>query len=109
MPSDAQESRHNLGAIILYFCISAALIYLWAFADVTRSSFNGYHKAYVIDMVYGEAYRPYVTRALIPMATRAVTGVLPAKCTQSFNTFVQENHTLSDIFEEHRWEGSSFI
>jgi hypothetical protein len=42
-----------------------------------KSALNDYWKARVPEMVYGRAHRPFVQRALVPFAIRAIRSALP--------------------------------
>lgn len=44
---------------------------------IRNPGMNAYWRARFGDCIYGRAWRPYVTRVLVPVAVRAVTGVLP--------------------------------
>ncbi len=45
---------------------------------ITHPQINGQYRVMFIDMIYGHAFRPFVTRVLLPLLVRMVTALLPA-------------------------------
>jgi hypothetical protein len=60
----------------------AVVMYLVIFVG---EGIDAYHRSRLVDMVHGTAWRPYVTRALVPFAARAGTALTPDSMSQSLN------------------------
>lgn len=54
--------------------ILAAIVFL---RFITYPQINGYYRAMFPHMIYGQAYRPFVTRALLPALVNWTTAILP--------------------------------
>lgn len=46
---------------------------------ISHPQINGYYRAMFPDMIHGQAYRPFVTRALLPALVRVITAILPTE------------------------------
>jgi hypothetical protein len=60
----------------------AVVMYLVIFVG---EGIDAYYRSRLVDMVHGTAWRPYVTRALVPLTARAGTALTPDAVAQSFN------------------------
>lgn len=63
---------------------------------ITYPQINGYYRAMFPDMIHGRAYRPFVTRALLPALVRWTTAILPSEW--------KSDIIASDFRLAHSWE-----
>lgn len=76
---EAEASRKGLlGRGVFWVVCTGLCIFLLA-TFVRVSEVNNLYRARFGDMVYGTAYRPYVSRALLPGMVRGITGLVPAE------------------------------
>jgi hypothetical protein len=68
-------------------------VWVWG-ADAVNTSFNGDPRSPLAGLIYGTANKPFVSRALVPAATRLVVGALP----DSARTWITETLTASPKF-----------
>jgi hypothetical protein len=72
--------------------IIAVVMYVVIFVG---EGIDAYHRSRLVDMVHGTAWRPYVTRALVPIVARAGTALTPAPVAQSLtNAFTSVEHVF---------------
>ena len=77
MPNEARPHTPH-GAerpTLLVLYAIASLVVLFVF--LVRPGMTGHHRADFPDLVYGTAHKPYVSRALVPLAVRGITVVTP--------------------------------
>jgi hypothetical protein len=67
----------RLAYTIGYTSVTAVTVALVFVRFIVAPGIDGYPPAMFTDMVYGTAYRPYVTRALMPVLIRAATALIP--------------------------------
>ena len=70
---------------VAYTALTVLLISIVFLVFITKPGINGYDHAMFKDMIYGEAYKPFVYRALLPIIVRLVTSVLPPNILTSIN------------------------
>jgi hypothetical protein len=80
--------------LILLYLFSAGLILL---VFVAYPGMNGYSKAMFSDMVYGDAYRPFVYRTLVPSLIRGITEVTPESIERYIEAATPSRYTLSKL------------
>lgn len=54
-------------------------IWVWG-ADTVSTSLNGDPRSPLAGLINGTAHKPFVQRALVPIVTRGLCGVIPASC-----------------------------
>ena len=54
----------------------AAVVFL---LFISHPQINGYYRAMFVDIIYGHAFRPFVTRALLPVLVRIIAFSLPTE------------------------------
>ena len=70
----------------IYFPIAAAIIAVVMYLVVfVGEGIDAYYRSRLVDMVHGTAWRPYVTRALVPLTARAGTALTPDAISRSLN------------------------
>ena len=72
----AQRLLIRLGHAVYYVALVLLIIFDF-FKFILSPGIDQYEKAFVKDMVYGSAYKPFVYRALLPGAARIITGLVP--------------------------------
>lgn len=81
---------------LLYFLAAGIVLFVF----IVRPGINGYQPAMFPDMVYGQAYKPFVFRTLLPTTIRTVAEVTPESVKEGFNAAFQ-NKRMVKILE---WE-----
>ena len=85
------------------FLVAAAIV-LAIF--VRKPGINGYKPAMFGDMVHGDASRPFVNRALLPMATRVIAATTPDCCRTGLIEDVETHAGLRALVKDLKWEPS---
>ncbi len=67
-----------------------ALVSLLVLGAYVQRGTNGYDRAMFSEMVHGTAYRPYVTRALVPVIIRTVSACVPQATRQRVSQAVSD-------------------
>jgi len=65
---------------------------------------NGNDKAAFTALIRGKAYKPYVTRALVPLATQSLLAVTPDGVKQAVIKAARQGPYISDIFYGMEWK-----
>ncbi len=76
----------KLVVVLLYLLGSAIVLFIF----VVRPGINGYSRAMFSDMVYGEAYKPFVSRTLLPSAVRAAAEITPQSLKESLTRVAEK-------------------
>ncbi|MFH0909327.1 MAG: hypothetical protein V1929_11240 [bacterium] len=71
---------------------------------VRKPGINGYKPAMFGDMIHGDANRPFVNRALLPMATRAIVAVLPESLRSSLGDEALARPGIHKLLKDLKWE-----
>lgn len=82
------------------------LISLWVALTFFHSpGVNGYNRAEFQDMVDGKAYRPFVTRALMPWSIRTIVAATPERVKYAIehNALTESLKQTSYVSKELRW------
>ncbi|MBU0679244.1 MAG: hypothetical protein KJ626_14170 [Verrucomicrobia bacterium] len=92
------------------FFVSAALLSFVVFAILININTSNYNeRAKFSEMVYGEAYRPYVKRMLMPGSIQLVRKVLPDRLEDSVTAWGVEQPFFKWLFAERGWELEFFM
>ncbi len=92
--------------LMLYLFVSGLVLMIF----VVHPGMNGYSAAMFDDMIYGEAHRPFVYRALVPSIVRFITDMTPESFETAFVNHKNNSVTLtrfaelSAIADEHVYE-----
>ena len=70
---------------VIYTTLTILLVSIVFLVFITKPGINGYSRAMFKDMVYGQAYKPFVYRALLPTMVRLVTAALPSNIHTAIN------------------------
>ena len=68
---------------------------------------NNYYRSKFMEMVSGNAYRPYVYRTLLPSSVRFVSLNTPDVLRQYFTTTIKKHVVMNDFFQQFNWETSA--
>lgn len=88
----------KLVVFLLYLLTSVSVLFIF----IVRPGINGYPRAMFKDMVYGEAYKPFVYRTLLPSTVRAVVEVTPVKLKDKIRLAYEHRKIL--LVEMLKWE-----
>jgi hypothetical protein len=89
MKGTARRGRYPRWSGALYACLALAIL-LWA---APRTSLN--RRSLLPEMVEGTAWRPYVTRTLVPIVVRGADALLPAGVRAGLQGFVTRHPDLA--------------
>jgi hypothetical protein len=79
----------------LFVLVALYIFAVWVWgADKGNTSLNGDPRSPLAGLIYGTAHKPFVSRALVPAATRLVVGALP----DSARAWITESLTASPKF-----------
>lgn len=87
--------KRILTLILLYGVMSITALFVF----LIRPGMTGHPQADFPELVYGQAERPYVARAAIPLAVRLLTAATP----QAFQDFCSRQLTGRQVVESFRW------
>jgi hypothetical protein len=89
---------------LLFFAGTASLSALVVVAFLNRLvPLDGNEKCPFISMVYGTAYKPFVNRALVPLAIRGLTQSMPIGTRQAVKAWVRDSPTVENAFRICGW------
>lgn len=60
-------------------------------------------------MVYGNAWKPFVYRTLLPTTVRVISAPVPMSIRTSLSEMVDETESLKKLFEKLKWEKEFFV
>lgn len=87
-----------VGILLLILSIRVFVLFL-------SPGLDDYYKARYSEMIYGDAYRPYVTRALLPVLVRTLTGILPK---EKIDAEIGAHPVAKFVFEKLNWDQEYF-
>ncbi len=73
----------------------------------THAGINYYYRARFLDMLNGRAWRPFVTRALLPTTVRGIVAIAPPELQQGAADAVARTPGLRTAFKVLGWEASA--
>jgi len=105
------KTTHCVGLLrlSLFWLVCAVLCTFLLASFIQVSGVNNSSRARFGDMVYGTAYRPYVTRALVPGIVRGVAALIPASFRGELNAALVGNPVLSLWLTRFRVDNSLAI
>ena len=71
-----------------------------------RAGMNGYYRAKFLDMVDGDAYRPFVYRTLLPTTVRLIVRATPGAFRTTLADAVDDSPDARAIFARLGWEST---
>lgn len=71
---------------------------------IKEPGINGPYTEMYPDMVYGRAYKPFVTRAFLPICVRLSTYAIPVTARNALSAFVEKNESAKTLFDKLGWE-----
>jgi hypothetical protein len=101
----ARMSPKRVGLRTLYWTVCALLTALILARFLCNPGIDGYGKAMLLDMVYGRAYKPYVTRALLPGTVRLLTSAIPTAAKRDFEHDLGQSASVRATFKKLKWNG----
>jgi len=89
------------GMKVFFLCVAyLAVAAVPLSVGVFRPGMNYYHKAKMVDMVYGRAHQPFVRRQLVPVMVRGCVAVMP----ESMRNQLQEKFAKSELVKRLGWD-----
>ncbi len=85
---------------VIYLLISAILLSIF----LLDNGINNFNRARFVDVIKGEAYKPYVYRVLIPIIIRASSVITPKYIKQYVVDNISSNSVVIKIFNKLNWE-----
>jgi len=100
---NAKETAKKLCMRFVYYgvCFIVSVLVFFMFLQV---GINGFHQAKYEDMIYGNARKPYVYRALVPFTIRIVAATIPVEAKNVINEKLFKNRTFKRLIPAWRWE-----
>ncbi|MCD6360165.1 MAG: hypothetical protein J7M38_04810 [Armatimonadetes bacterium] len=89
---------------IAFWTVAALLAAMMLGLAVRQPGINDYYRARFGDMVYGRAYRPYVSRVLVPLLVRGAAAVVPLAQRQALSEYGRTEPWLRDTLDGLGWE-----
>jgi hypothetical protein len=75
---------------------------------VKSPGINGYERAMFAEMIYGDAWKPFVYRALLPSVVRVTSEIIPNQIHNSLTENIQASEFALLVLQKLKWE-SDFI
>lgn len=100
----AVRARGANGRRVVYLLVSLVLTGVVLAMFIAGPGINCSDKAKFGDMVYGRADRPFVYRALLPGAVRAVSSIVPSQTRDFVNGSIAGSHLVGPLFRGLGWE-----
>jgi hypothetical protein len=90
-------------SVLYHTCLLAFSLAVFN-AFIQHPGINSYEKAKFGDMLYGRAHKPFVSRALVPLAVRSISALTPESLRKASVEYVNNQSFLSGRFKAWRWE-----
>ena len=97
---DTDSFLNKLGYWTLIVLITSSVFAIF----IRTSRFNGYSRVYVLDMVDGRAYKPFVYRTLLPTTVRLITLAIPESARITYNQWLLQYPQVKRIANVLGWE-----
>src|SRR3990170_3089920 len=100
------ERNRFLSYVCHLAVLAVAALTLAAFLIPMKGSHGGidsHSRARFADMVAGTAYKPFVYRTLLPVATRMIATITPTQIQLDTRRFVQEHPLVHTAFDTLGW------
>jgi hypothetical protein len=82
---------------LLFWLMCTILAAFLLVVFIRISGVNNLERARFGDMVYGTAYRPYVTRALLPGMVRLLTGLISPQTYSAWSSFLETSPPVNNL------------
>ncbi|MCK9425007.1 MAG: hypothetical protein M0Q21_03090 [Ignavibacteriaceae bacterium] len=82
---------------IFFFTIPAIILLIF----ISSVHLNGLSRAMYVDMVYGKAFKPFVTRTLTPSMIRIISSATPIKVKSALTEFVNHDNFISVFLSDN--------
>ena len=98
---------HRIGYFFLLITVSSFILVVFLKPSESHSGINEYNRSKFMDMVEGEAHKPFVYRTLLPTTIRVVSSLTPKEVQETFSVGVDQNLFLGRVFNKLLWEPSA--
>jgi hypothetical protein len=92
---------------VLLIAISGVILLIFVRPGERHSGLNQYDRGKFLDMVEGTAYKPFVSRTLLPTAVRIVSTLTPSEFRRTFSVYVVQHRFATTTFKRFSWETSA--
>ena len=73
------------------------------------SRFNGYRRVLVLEMINGQAYKPFVYRTLLPSLVRLIGGIVPDSAGAAYNAWLNVQPGVPRVVRILGWEPDHLV
>lgn len=94
----------RIGYLTVLTSLSFVVLVVFLRPTTQHVGINQYDRAMFLDMIDGNAYKPFVSRTLLPTTVRLVSAVVPEKFRQACAEQVQQHDLAQRAFDEFRWD-----
>jgi len=91
---------HNL----TYYIITAVVSFCVLVIFVINPGINQDQHSKFEEMIYGNAWKPFVYRTLLPTTVRVISAPVPQVIKTSFSEMIDGSESFSKLFEKLKWE-----
>jgi hypothetical protein len=106
--NEIKPMRWNILHKIIYLGIliltASFLIWIFLVPSWQHNGINGKHRAKFLDMIEGNAYKPYVYRMLLPTTIRIGSLIVPEDWSEAYTNLVEGRELLIHAFAILHWE-----
>lgn len=92
------ENKYYFWLIISFISLYVLLVF------VKNPGMNYYDRAMFHDIIYGTAFKPYVYRVVIPVATRTLTGLVPEELQNNLSETFEQNKNIKAVLDKFHWD-----
>ncbi|MBU4330903.1 MAG: hypothetical protein ABIK95_07285 [Acidobacteriota bacterium] len=97
------NNRSPLSRFLFWILICIQALYVLTIF-IQKPGMNHFEKAKVIDLIYGDAHKPFVYRVLLPSIIRTASGILPRDTKASTEDRVRRTSFVRNRFQAWNWE-----
>ncbi len=104
MPSSGTRILHRVGCAALVGFVALWVLGMFLRPGARHVGMNGYERSKFVEMVEGRAWKPYVSRALLPALTNGLSRLLPDPSRTQLTRAIRGNHFALRTFQRLEWE-----
>ena len=97
--------RKRLLIFAAYFFVSVTIFSVGA----REPNFDGYERSMYVDMVFGTAHMPYVSRVVMPMTIRTISNITPEFARQGVENSIDRIYPVKEIMTKMGWNPDYFF
>lgn len=89
--------------VFLFFAYSLVGLYVMALG-IRVLGIDGYPPARLIDMIYGNAHNPYVSRALVPITIKGISSITPESVKTDFRNKLNSLYPADKYLSKYQFQ-----